>query len=83
MTYPTSTYVRRLRHFKDVIRERGPTPIRRESQSDAVTNLQYYIMAIPKDVDDEEKNERLGDLAEVVTTVPDSDVFVIAMWIGE
>jgi hypothetical protein len=77
-----SGYVRRLRRFKDVIRERGPTPIEHHAQREPVTNLQYYLMAVDIDDDDDEKVKQLEKLAEVVTGVRNSDVFVVAMWIG-
>src|SRR5271169_5841922 len=40
-----------------------------KAQSDAVTDLQYYLMAIPKDVSNEEKGDRLQEVADVVANV--------------
>jgi hypothetical protein len=40
-------------------------------------------MAIPKDVSNEEKGDRLQEVADVVANVESSDVFLLALWIGD
>jgi hypothetical protein len=65
-----------------VTRQKGRPLTEANTQSDDVTKLQYYLMAIPNDVSDEEKGERLEEVADVVTNVENSDVFLLAMWIG-
>ena len=45
--------------------------------------MRYYVTALPKDITHSEKMARLSKLADTITNVPNSDVFLISMWIGE
>ena len=79
---------RRLRSFRDVTgqvgRKRPPRHLRLggENQLDEVTDVQYCVTGLPKDITRDEKLARLSELAETITNIENSDVFVISMWIG-
>ena len=46
-------------------------------------DLQYFVTGLPKDASQSEKNDRIAELADKITNIKESDVFVISMWIGE
>jgi hypothetical protein len=58
MIKPRSGYVLRLRHFKNITRERPPL-VESEFKGEAVSPT----TVIPKDTDDEGMDERLTELA--------------------
>jgi hypothetical protein len=80
----------RLRSYRDVVgnlrhrRPRKHLTLREASdQADAATDLQYFVTGLPKDASQSEKNDRIAELADRITNIKESDVFVISMWIGE
>jgi hypothetical protein len=77
---------RKLRPFREVVRDvklRRRLSLREaEHQSDVSTKLRYYVTALPKDIADGEKRARLSELADTITNVPNSDVFLLSVWIG-
>ena len=85
-----STPKRRLRSYRDVVgnfRYQRPRKHRAfheaDNQADAATDLQYFVTGLPKDASQSEKNDRIAELADRITNIKESDVFVISMWIGE
>jgi hypothetical protein len=48
----------------------------------AVTDVQYYVTVLPKDASQTDKSNRIAELADTITNIKESDVFVISMWIG-
>jgi hypothetical protein len=84
-----STPKRRLRRYRDVVgniryhRPRKPLTLREaDNQPDAVTDLRYCVMALPKDASQSEKTKLLDELANAIGNIDTSDVFLISMWIG-
>jgi hypothetical protein len=79
---------RTLRSFRDVTghvgRKRATRHLRLEAdnQPDEVTDVQYCVTGLPRDITRDEKLARLSELAETITNIENSDVFVISMWIG-
>jgi len=53
------------------------------NQADAITELQYCVTALPRDLPQSEKLARISELADTVTKIPESDVFLFSLWIGE
>jgi hypothetical protein len=53
------------------------------NQTDAVSDLRYYLTALPKDASQSEKRKLLEELANSIRNIDTSDVFVISIWIGE
>jgi hypothetical protein len=84
-----STPKRRLRSYRDVIgnvryqRPRTQTLRESDNQPDAVTDLRYFVTGLPKDASQNEKRKLLEELANAIGNIGTSDVFVIAMSIGE
>jgi hypothetical protein len=78
---PGSTYVQRLRRYRDVKTHKHPTIAESDSPSDEVRSLVYYVMAVPMDASPDEKMDALAELGDVITDVDDADVFVTAMWL--
>jgi hypothetical protein len=85
-----STPKRRLRSYRDVIgnvryqRPRTHRALREaDNQPDAVTDLRYFVTGLPKDASQSEKSKLLEELANAIGNIDTSDVFVIAMSIGE
>ena len=78
----------KLRSFRDVTghfgRKQLPKHLRLESenQPDEVTNVQYCVTGLPKDMAYNDKLACLSELADTITNIENSDVFVISMWIG-
>ena len=86
---PTSishTPKRRLRDIVGNIRWQRPrthlTVRKADNKPDAATNLQYFVTGLPKDASQSEKNDRIAELADRITNIKESDVFVISMWIS-
>ena len=79
---------RRLRSFRDVTghvgRKRATKhlSLEGENQADEVTDVQYYVTGLPKDMAHNDKLARLSELADTITKIDSSDVMVISMWIG-
>ena len=78
---------RRMKTFKEFIGSKGLQRKRltlRESdnQADAVAELQYAVTALPKDITHSEKIARISELADTITNIEGSDVFVISLWMG-
>jgi hypothetical protein len=87
MPTPISTRKRRIKGFKEFIRskERPRTRLKlRESENhtDAIAELQYDVVGLPRDVPHSEKMARISELAETITSIPDSDVFLLSLWMG-
>jgi hypothetical protein len=78
---PGSTYVQRLRRYRDVKNQRAPTFAESDSPSDEDRSLVYYVTAVPMDASPDEKMDALAELGDVITDVDDADVFVTAMWL--
>lgn len=85
-----STPKRRLRSYRDVVgnfryqRPRKHLALHEASdQADSRTDLQYCVTALSKDASQNEKNKLLEELANKISNIDTSDVFVISMWIGE
>ena len=76
----------RLRSFRDVtgLRKRPPKHLSLESENQPheVTDVQYCVTGLPKDMAYNEKLACLSELADTITNIKNSDVFVISMWIG-
>ena len=76
----------KLRSFRDVtdLRKRFPEHLRLEGQNqlDEVTDVQYCVTGLPKDMAYNDKLACLSELADTITNIEKSDVFVISMWIG-
>ena len=78
----------KLRSFRDVTghvgRKRFPKHLRLEAQNqpDEVTDVQYCVTGLPKDMACNDKLACLSELADTITNIENSDVFVISMWIG-
>ena len=78
----------KLRSFRDVTghvgRKRTPRHLRLESENhpDEVTDVQYCVTGLPKDMAYNDKLARVSKLADTITSIESSDVFVISMWIG-
>jgi hypothetical protein len=83
-----STPKRRLRSYREVVgnirhqRSRKRLALREASDQADATDLQYFVTGLPKDASQNEKNDRLTELADTITHITGSDVFVISMWIG-
>jgi hypothetical protein len=80
---------RRLRSYREVTkhvkwqpRHRRRTLGEENGDKTAVTDVQYHVTVLPKDASQNEKNDRLAELADIITNIKESDVFVISMWIG-
>ena len=82
-----STPKRRLRDIVGNIRYQRPrkhlTLREASNQTDAVSDLRYYLTALPKDASQSEKRKLLEELANSIRNIDTSDVFVISIWIGE
>jgi hypothetical protein len=90
MQTPISKTKRRLRSYREVVgnirhqRSRKHRTLREAgNQADSITDVQYHVTALPKDASHSEKMARLSELADTITNVENSDVFLISMWIGE
>ena len=44
--------------------------------------MQYCVTGLPKDMACNDKLACLSELADTITNIESSDVFVISMWIG-
>ena len=53
-----------------------------QNQPDEVTDVQYCVTGLPKDMACNDKLACLSKLADTITNIESSDVFVISMWIG-
>jgi hypothetical protein len=79
---------RKLRPFRDFAgplrRNRHARNLRLESvnQPDEVSDLQYCVTGLPKDMTRSDKIACLSELADTITNIGNSDIFVISMWIG-
>ena len=87
MPTPISTRKRRIKSFKEFIRskERPRTRLKLrefENHTDAIAELQYDVVGLPRDVPHSEKMARISELAETITSIPDSDVFLLSLWMG-
>ena len=84
----TDSLNRRLRSFRDVTGQDGPKrPARHlrlesDNQPDEITDVQYFVTGLPKDMTRDDKLDRLSELADTITKIDSSDVMVISMWIG-
>jgi hypothetical protein len=81
---------RRLRSFKDVtkhIGRKGERSVVKESQDysvlqpQKVTDLNYFVISVPRNISYDEKLQRLSLLADKVTDVEGSDVICMVMWV--
>jgi hypothetical protein len=83
-----STPKRRLRRYRDVVgniryQPRKHLTLREaDNQPDAITDLRYCVMALPKDASQSEKSKLLEELGDAIGNIDSSDVFVISIWIG-
>jgi hypothetical protein len=82
-----STPKRGLRRYRDVVGNIRYQPRKRltreaANQPDAVTDLRYLVMALPKDASQSERSRLLEELANAIGNIDTSDVFIISMWIG-
>jgi hypothetical protein len=50
-------------------------------QTDETTDLNYFVMSLPKDLSFDEKVKRIAILANKVTDVEESDVICMALWV--
>jgi hypothetical protein len=80
---------RRLRSYREVTkhvkwqpRHRRRTFGEENGDKTAVTDVQYYVTVLPKDASQTDKSNRIAELADTITNIKESDVFVISMWIG-
>ena len=81
------TRKRRLKTFKEFIgtkeRPRPRLKLREaKNQPDAVAELQYDVIALPKDIPHSEKMARISELADTIANIPNSDVFLLSLWMG-
>jgi hypothetical protein len=88
MPISISTPKRRVRRYRDVVGNSRYQPRKHltlreaDNQSDAVTDLRYYLTALPKDASQNEKRRLLEELANAIGNIDTSDVFVISLWIA-
>ncbi len=82
---------RRLKRFAEVTGRLGVNrQVRRLAESlnlaeaqNPNVNLSYFTMAVPMHLSDDEKSERLSEMADTVTAVGErSDVILLAMWVS-
>jgi hypothetical protein len=90
MPTPISKPKRRLRSYREVVgnirhqRSRKRLALREASdQTDAITDLRYFVTGLPKDASQSEKSKLIDELANAIGNISTSDVFVISMWIGD
>jgi hypothetical protein len=81
------TEKRRLMTFKQFVRGKGVHGKRlrlreADNQNEAVAELQYYVTALPRNLPQDEKLAQLSELADTITNIPNSDVFLFSLWIG-
>ena len=79
---------RRLRRFRDFIghQKRHKSGLKEtqdysDLQTDETTDLDYFVMSVPKNISYQEKMQRLSALADKVADVDGSDVICMAMWV--
>jgi len=53
-----------------------------DNQADDVTELQYTVTALPRNLSQDEKLARISELVDTITNMPDSDVFLFSLWMG-
>jgi hypothetical protein len=83
----------KMRSFHDVTKHIGETrrpkqqKVMQEAQdyavlqTDETSDLNYFVMSVPKNLSRNEKIQRIAILANKVTDVEESDVICMAMWI--
>jgi hypothetical protein len=79
---------RKLRSFTEVMKHVGVArQVRRLSDSldlaearNSKVDLNYFLLSIPMSVSDEEKVERLSEMADTVTAIENSDVVLLGIW---
>jgi len=92
MDTTSSTPHRRLRSFRDVAKHIGNgRPKQRKMmqeaqdyavlQTDTFSDLNYFVLSLPKSLSFDEKVKRIAILANKVTDVEESDAICMAIWI--
>ena len=79
---------RKLKSFREVTKHVDvDRKIRRLAEaldlkaSNPNVDLNYFTIAVPMRLSDQEKLERLSEMVDTVTAIQNSDVFLLAMWI--
>jgi hypothetical protein len=86
MQASTETEKRRLMTFKQFVGGKGIRGTRlklREADSQAAAaELQYYVTALPRNLPQEEKMARISELADTITSISTSDVYLFSLWMS-
>jgi hypothetical protein len=74
-------------NLKDMEKNNVPKPVKRlklkssGAVPDETTKFNYYILSIPKECSDQQKDERLAELVDTIAAVQGSDVICFSMWV--